>query len=378
MRIGIDLRPLATASGRRGVGTWLRGLVEALLAARDPGEELVLFHSAGAGDGLPAVWLRDPGVEAIALAWPRRAATFWDQLLWPAAMARARLDVFHASFWTLPVTAAALRWPIVQTLQDLTPIKVQGSVTRRQEMVFRINFACARFARLVLVPSQATFDDAVALAGLDATRLRLVPHASEPAPALLAQAAERVAPLRSRLGLDGPYLVHTGGVDRVKNLETAISALALLGPGVRLAVSGDPGVLAAALRERAAAAGIASRLVFTGFLDEPDLFALYTGARALLYPSRNEGFGLPVLEAMACGTPVIAARAGSLPEVGGDACLYVDAEDARGLAAAAASLLDDEGVRARLSARGRERAAHFTWREAARLTLAAYHEAAGR
>ena len=177
---------------------------------------------------------------------------------------------------------------------------------------------------------------------------------------LLRLAQEALPSLRGRLGIPGRYLLHTGGHDPVKDLGTAIRATARLaaeGHDLKLVVTGETGPATGSLRRVAASAGLGDRLVLPGFLARSDLVALYRGAAALIYPSLNEGFGLPVVEAMACGTPVVAARAGALPEVGGAACR-------------------DGGLARRLSEAGRVRAARFTWQAAARGTLQVYREAA--
>lgn len=374
MRVGIDLRPLATASGARGVGTYLRGLLGGLLEERKD-EELVLFRWRGqAQDSLGS---SRPGVSAIAIGGPRRAATLVDQIRWPAALWRRGVDVFHSPFWTLPVLSGRA---LVQTVHDLTPVKIPGSVSRKNGLLFRVNFACARRARRVIVPSRATLRDAVDLAGLDEKRIRVVAEGCDVTPALFAAAVEAQPAARRRFGLEGPYLIHSGGQDPVKNLGTAVAAAALVvrrGLDLKLVVTGAPQSEGEPWRE-AARAGLGDRLVLTGAIERGDLLALYTGAAALVYPSLNEGFGLPILEAMACGAPVVAARAGALPEVGGDACLYADPHDAPALAAAVESIARDPATARRLSEAGRARAAGFTWRRAARETLAVYHEAAAR
>jgi len=359
------------------VGTYVRGLVGALLDARG-GDDFVLFHREGAL--LPGEWrLPREGASPAALTRPRRGVTLWDQFAWPRTIARHDVAVFHSPFWTLPI-AAASACALVQTLHDLTPVKLAHSVSLRNEMIFRANFACARFARRVIVPSRSTLADAVSLGGIRLERIRAIPEGIDLPPALLAAADQALPALRLRLKLGGRYLLHTGGQDPVKNLEAAQAAAAALvrrGLDLLLVVTGEVGRSGEEMRRRAAAMGIGDRLVMTGYLERLDLVALYRGASALLYPSINEGFGLPLLEAMACGTPVVAARAGALPEVGGGACLYAEPGDVEALASAAGSILADEELARRLSGEGRARAASFTWAEAARRTLEVYHEAAG-
>jgi glycosyltransferase involved in cell wall biosynthesis len=376
VRVGIDLRPLETASGRRGVGTYLDGLVSALIR-EDRREEIVLFHSDGAPPdsrmGLPA-----PGVHTAALTRPKRATTLWDQIAWPPTLSRWKVDVFHSPFWTVPVLVAS-RHALVQTIHDLSPLKIRGSVSLKNRMIFRANFACARLARRIIVPSRATAEDAVALAGIAAERIRPVPEGVSLGEDLLRLAQEVLPSLRGRLGIPGRYLLHTGGHDPVKDLGTAIRATARLaaeGHDLKLVVTGEAGPSTGSLRRMAASAGLGDRLVLPGFLARSDLVALYRGAAALIYPSLNEGFGLPVVEAMACGTPVVAARAGALPEVGGDACRYGEPGDAASFAATVAEILTDDALARRLSEAGRVRAARFTWQAAARGTLQVYREAA--
>ncbi len=358
------------------MGTYLRGLVPALIRERAD-ETLILFHDASILPDLPGGTDHE-GVLVFPLTRPRRAATIWDQLAWPRTLSRGGVGIFHSPFWTLPVLAAR-SVALVQTIHDLTPLKIRGSLSPKNTLVFRVNFACARRAAKIIVPSTATARDVEEILGIPSSRIRSIPLAANVEREIVDRAARLLPVLRERLGLPGRYLLHTGGHDAVKDLGTAIEATALLagkGYDLRLVITGEAGPGTTGLRARAAAAGLGERLVLAGFSPHEELIALYCGAAALVYPSLNEGFGLPVLEAMACGTPVVAAAAGALPEVGGDACLYAAPGDPASFAEALDGILRDDALARRLSDAGRRRASTFTWREAARRTLDVYREVA--
>jgi glycosyltransferase involved in cell wall biosynthesis len=233
-----------------------------------------------------------------------------------------------------------------------------------------------RSARRVLCVSATTARDLaerleVAPGRIDVTRL-----GTDLRPAGEAE----VAALRRRLGLDGPYLLGLGTVEPRKDLPTLVRAFASLAGELphRLVLAGLAGWGQGALAAAVAQSGVADRVLLTGYLPEADKAALFTGADVFAYPSRYEGFGLPVLEAMACGTPVVTTTGGSLPEVAGDAALLVDPGDPDALAAALAKLAGDPAARQAAAARGRTRAAAFTWERCAAETAAAYHRALDR
>jgi glycosyltransferase involved in cell wall biosynthesis len=186
--------------------------------------------------------------------------------------------------------------------------------------------------------------------------------------------------VRARLGLTGRrYLLHTGGHDRVKNLAKLLEAFAPLAraaPDLDLVITGEHTADTGRVIRGASAVGLLSRVRLPGWVPRDDLIALYRGASVVVYPSLAEGFGIPLMEAMVCGAPVVAAAAGALPEVAGDACLLVAPHDAQAMGAAVAGILGDPALRDQLSRLGRERSALFSWRETARLTLQVYREVA--
>ena len=268
---------------------------------------------------------------------------------------------------------------MVQTVHDLTPLRLPGSVTRHNARIFRFNFRLARGADRLIVPSESTRRDVVSLLSVPAERVVVIPQAADITESDMAAADAVLPEVLFRLGLKERYLLHTGGHDIVKNLPGLLEAFAALtrqGRRIELVIAGEHGPSTASIIGRAAMLGLLERVRFPGFLPRRDLIALYRGAAAVVYPSWTEGFGLPVVEAMACGAPVVTSRAGSLPEVGGDACLYADPADAAAIAAEVGHLLDDAALAADLSRRGRERAQQFSWHETARRTLELYREIA--
>jgi glycosyltransferase involved in cell wall biosynthesis len=187
-----------------------------------------------------------------------------------------------------------------------------------------------------------------------------------------------------RYGIRRPYCLFVGNLEPRKNLPRLIEAFGLLrrhglAPAdlPQLVLAGTRGWLSSGIFRAAAGQGLeAPDIVFTGYVPPADLPALYAGAACFVFPSLYEGFGLPVLEAMACGTPVVASTASSLPEVAGDAALLVDPHDVEGLAGALRRLWGDAELRADLRERGLQRATLYSWERTARLTLDVYERVA--
>jgi glycosyltransferase involved in cell wall biosynthesis len=186
--------------------------------------------------------------------------------------------------------------------------------------------------------------------------------------------------VRSRHRLEGPFVLAVGRIEPRKNLVRLVRAFSrarkTLSGGVRLAIAGQEDFRSRDVFDEAARQPEGS-IVFLGAVPDEDLPALYSLAEAVAYPSLAEGFGIPVLEAMACGTPVLASPRGALPEVGGDAVLWAEPEDEEDLARGLERILTDSGLRQRLRAAGPPRARLFDWDETAKRTLEAYHQAAG-
>jgi glycosyltransferase involved in cell wall biosynthesis len=222
----------------------------------------------------------------------------------------------------------------------------------------------------VIAVSGATRDAVVSKLHVEPETIAVIYEAAELPPDL---EADRT--VLERYGITEPFFLYVGSAYPYKNLPRLIDAFALVEGDFQLVLAGDQEQFAAALQARAAEQGIESRVVFPGPVTELELLALYEAARVYVFVSLSEGFGLPGLEAMAAGVPVVAARAGSLPEIYADAAEYCDPRDVESIAAALTNAFGDEALRARLSARGRARAAEFSWKRAAEQTLAVYREA---
>jgi alpha-1,3-rhamnosyl/mannosyltransferase len=248
-------------------------------------------------------------------------------------------------------------------VHDLPPLRFHDEGT-----LPRWSVTTARDARLIICPSAFAADEAATLLG--AERIRIVPngvarHFFDAAPFSVTELAA--------LGIEGPFVLHAGGATRRKNLEGLAAAwreVAKQIPGIRLALVGPPD------SRRDQAFSGSPRTVRLGHRHAGDVARLMTSAALVVVPSTYEGFGLPALEAMAAGVPVLAARAGALPEVCGDAALLAG-PDPGGLAAGIQELVEDADLRGELVKRGRERARDFTWERSARGHLEAYGEAFG-
>lgn len=306
------------------------------------------------------------------------------RLLWEtagfAAMAnRLKPDLLHIPSFAAPLRSSA---PFVVTIHDAIPFVLpayQASPAMRAHLSL-MKRATSR-ATLVLTPSRAAADDLHRVLEIPRDRIRVTPEAADPR---FQPASTRVLPadLVERFGLYGPYLFNVGGLDVRKRVDLLVEAFALvrheLPAGTKLVIGGKAHSGNAAvyppLEPLIAELGVGNDVVLTGWLEDDDKLALYQAATAYVTPSVYEGFGLTPLEAMACGTPVIAANRTSFPEVIGDAGLLIEPE-VKPLGDAIRRLMNDAAMQAELSARGLARASTFSWRRLAEQTVSAYREA---
>jgi glycosyltransferase involved in cell wall biosynthesis len=303
-----------------------------------------------------------PPIPVRPLPLPRRPLyEAWRRLGWPPVEhATGPVDVVHATTIIVPPRRAS---PLVATVHDLAFVHDPQQFSRHGARAFMAGLdRVSRHADLVLCSSQATLDDAEA-AGIAPERLRLVPLGIDP---VTTPTPDEVDTVRRRLGLAGPYLLFVGTLEPRKNLRRLVEAVELLPPGLELVVVGPRGW-------GTQAPGASPRARWLGFVDEATKAALYAAADVVCYPSIREGFGLPVLEAMAHGAPVVTGRGTATAEVAGDAAVLVDPFEAKAIADGIREAL---ARRDELAAAGPVRAAAYTWDATAELVVAAYREVA--
>ena len=291
---------------------------------------------------------------------------------------RARLGgarLLHGPANALPLFSAGL--PGVVTLHDLAIYEHPEWFPAGQWLAVRVIVPrSARRARVVIVPSKATQKAAIARFGLDPRRCRVIPHGVEP-DFFRPLEPERRSALLKELRLPERFILQVGTIQPRKNHVVSLRALAQLPESERipLVLAGDFGwgfePVLRTLREL----GLESWVRFLGYVGPDRLPGLYQLAAAVLFPSLDEGFGLPVLEAFAAGAPVVASSAGALPEVTRGAALECPPQDAGSFADALSGVLNDVSLRERLIASGRQRARLYTWEAAAKAHLDAYREA---
>jgi glycosyltransferase involved in cell wall biosynthesis len=370
MRVGFDGGCLAN---RRGFGRFARSLLEALGRAK-PDQQFVVFVDEPSRDAIEvpdrfetvAVPVREAPSRAASADGRRRVP---DLLAFGRAAAGAGLDamVFPTSYSFFPVWNVGR---VVVTIFDALPLIYPELVfpSRRGRLFWSIKERFAvRSADLILSTSNASRRDLLERYRLPADRVGLIGAAPDPLFRPTAPSPASDAALMRYGILPGErFLLYVGGLSPHKNLPRLITAFAQSAPSdVRLAIVGDFGDVfhthVPELRAEVERLGVTDRIVFTGFVPDPDLVFLYGRAIALAQPSLLEGFGLPPVEAMACGTPVVASSAGSLPEVVGDAGLFFSPTDLDGIAGSIARVTGDPAMRGLLSERALRRSRAFTW-----------------
>jgi len=350
MRIGIDVQ--STLGRKTGIGLYTANLLQALRRVA-------------------------PQHEYVELSWGRTDELRTDQRLWweqvelPRRARAAQVDLLHLTGFGVP------RWhpcPTLLTVHDLIGLLFPANLPPISRLYWsRWLPRTIRWADQVIADSEHTRRDLIRLLGIPAERIEVVYLGVDQAfhPLKDQVALEAV---RHKYRLPSAIILYVGTLEPRKGLNTLISAYATLAADIphHLIIAGKRGWYTEPLFRQVKALGLSQRVHFTDYVADEDLPGLYNLADLFVYPSRYEGFGLPPLEAIACGVPVVCSNAASLPEVVGDAALLVPPDDAEALAAAIRRVLDDKALRGEMRARGLEQAGRFTWEKTARRTAGIY------
>lgn len=357
MRLGVDVRKIRDG----GIGEYVRETFTAI-AALDPAIEIIAF-------GDPE---RDRTLLPASVRWVSaraRGYSLSEHWVLSRAVRSAAVDLFHAPHYVLPI---GLRVPTVVTVHDLIHLLLPRTPLHAVYARGMIRSACRRAGRVITVSVRTAADLAERFPG-SAGKTRIVPNGVAPRYRPLAE--DEIERGLGPLGLVRPYVLVVANRLPHKNVDTAIRAWAgLERPRPSLVLCGrgyEPGSPIWRVVDEVGARG---EVKATGVLEPEALVVLYAGAVALLSTSLYEGFGLPVLEAFACGTPVIASEAGAIPEVAGDAALLVPPRRVDSIRDGLYRLLNDPALRERQKARGLERARAFSWRAAAQATIDVYRD----
>ncbi len=376
-RIAIDYTAAYEQGG--GIGRYVRELTAAL-AVEDAVTDYRLFVAGAKRAQLP----RPPGVNfnwRPTILTPRWLARIWQraQLPLPVETFTGAVDLFHATDFVLPPTLPRTR--SLLTVHDLSFLRVPdaASASLRRYLEAVVPRSVAR-ADQVLADSQATKDDLIEIYRTPADKISVLYSAVD---GRFGRVTDEIA-LRAvldRHGLnDKTFVLSVGTVQPRKNYSRAIRALSKIrdqGIDLHYAIAGGSGWLEDEMYRSIRESALEDRVHILGFVPDEDLPALYSGARALLAVSLYEGFGLPVLEAMACGTAVITSDLSSLPEVAGDAGILVNPLDTDAISAAMMRLLTDSTLRQRLAAAGIEHVKRFSWAKSARQLKSIYDDMLG-
>jgi glycosyltransferase involved in cell wall biosynthesis len=374
VRVALDARALDLPYLRgQGIGRYTSALLEALgPVSQERGGELVVLRSgrssspfaAGTNsEHAPTVLLKRPNL-------PEKLAIPGEQLLLPWDLRRVGARILHSSSIYRAVPVPGVPW--VVALHDVIPLQFQEEYMRTG-LLYRLMYEAVRRADLILTVSEQARRDIVAHLRVAADSVVVVPGAAD----------DRFYPtppdedFLAQLGIRQPYVLYVGGLaerDPRKGVSELIEAFASWAAAHErpemLVLTGRLGPATGQLREQARASG--ATVVFTGFVPDAQLPALYSGATCLVTASHYEGFGLPALEALACGTPMVGYRVGAHEEIAGPGALLVDDGNTNALMLAVQVIADDQDLQARLAAAGRAHAARFSWRRSAELTWDAY------
>ena len=359
MRIGINAALVGASAGYRqtGISRYISELIASLQDELAPSDELVLL-----------------GTESAALAEKPQVRIAWEQTVLPLFARRQHLDVLHGPMSVVPYVPGVGR---VTTVHDLAFVKFPHHVARaRRTYLVAGTRLSAKTADRIITVSQQTADDLMAWLKIPAKKIEVIPLA--PSPKIQPVEGTSLHVFQMKAEITKPYILAVGTLEPRKNIPFLLQVFASLKHEIPhdLVLVGPEGWLTGPLHDTLTRLGLGDRVRLTGFVTDEELGAWYSGADLFAFPSTYEGFGLPTVEAMRCGAPVLTSNTSCFPEIVGDAGVMEAPNDLPGWRLAIRELTTDRARRDELIARGRERAAQFSWQRTAQETLRVYREVA--
>jgi glycosyltransferase involved in cell wall biosynthesis len=373
MNIAIDVRTINNKQS--GVGFYVRYLVEALQRIDQKNSYFLITNDQ---TNLPSrkrteKWRYLPTLVSHE---NHILGDFWEAFYLPFRLLWNQIDIFHGPAFLIP--SITLHKSTVVTIHDLVAYSHPHTIPRRYKYYMRmlIKLAAMR-ANKIIVDSCSVKNELIDRLNIPEYKIQVVPLGVSPIYKVV-EDPDLIRTVKERFGIKKDYLLQVGNIEPRKNLSRLFEAFSWLRKHTKnsyqLVNVGKKGWLYKDIFELIDKHKLHDDIIFTGYVSEEDLVLLYNGAELLVYPSLYEGFGLPILEAMSCGTPVITSKISSMPEVAGKAGLLIDPLDSDELAWAIYKLLTDTELKNRMRAAGLERAALFSWEKTAQQTLEVYEE----
>lgn len=371
MRVGIDTRTVTPV--RSGVGNYVLNLLEGLRWVAPQQEFFLLGQRQNLetiGWNLPSGLFHSTRFSHESHPW----GDLWEHCLLPRTLQKYGVDVFHGPATLIPLLSTG--FTRVVTIHDLVAFLFSETIPKKYALYMRwlIKQVVAKADRIISV-SEHTKQDLMDVLKVDPAKISVVHEAASPGFQPIRDQT-KIAWVRRRYNLHGPFIYHVGNIEPRKNLVRLVKAFIMLRRcaklDVRLVITGQRGWLTNMLFRELDGLTLGDEVVFTGYVQRTDLPLLMNAAEAFVFPSLYEGFGLPVLEAMSCGTPVVTSNISSLPEIVGSAAVLVDPESVESISQGIERVITDTALRQRLTKEGLLQARKFSWERAARETMAVY------
>ncbi len=380
-RIGLDCRALGNINRTRGIGQYTAQLVKNLVRIGENIHWILFGYGKEPQRDLLDRRLLDrvEWREIPSLPGPPYLVNLAEHLLFARTVEKAQVNLFHGIDHNM---TPFLRCPSIVTVHDLILLILRGPYLGPTAWLWMESHrrACRR-AEKVLAVSQSTRRDVERIWGLPEEKIAVIPEGVSPEYRPVEDESE-IEEVKKRYGIEKPYFLYLGGFDPRKNIHNMLLGFKIFLRGgngdYQLVMSGDNRGFEGYLQDEIMELGLCEKVIMTGYVPKEDQRPLYGGARGFVCVSLYEGFGLPLLEAMACGTPVLASQASSIPEVVGNAGLLVDPWDPYAIAEGLQKLAFHEQLRRNLAREGIARAAGFTWEKSAGMVLDLYREVIGQ